>query len=79
MCFADTPTWAWALSAGFSGAPGSEDLWQTWLHDLQRLGRVTMLSAPDRPSGLHEVRSFERVPKSALWHVGTRARGRTSR
>lgn len=77
VCFADTPSWAWALSAGAYGGPGSEwDLWQTWLHDLTE---PRAIRCTERPSGIYEVRTKNRVPKSLLWHVGTRTRGRTSR
>ena len=77
VCFADTPSWAWCLSAGCVGAPGSEwDLWQTWFYELD--GRKVIRDAT-RPSGIYEVRTTVRVPKSALWHVGTRTRGRTAR
>ena len=59
------------------GEPGSEwDLWQTWLYTL---GEARVMSDPERPSGIYEVRTALRVPKSDLWHVGSRTRGRTYR
>lgn len=70
ICFADSPSWAWALSAGQRSAPaGSWDLWQTY---LEKLTDPIVLASTDRPSGIHEVRVTERVYKRDLWLVGTR-------
>lgn len=69
VCFADTPSWAWALSGEQRGtAPGSSDLWMT---DLSRIEEPAILEAV-RPTGIHEVRTAHRVYKRDLWLVGTR-------
>jgi hypothetical protein len=73
VCFADTPSWAWALSAGMSWTPqGSWDLWQT---SIDRLDEPVVLGSTDRPTGLHEVRTTSRVYKRDLWYVGSRMKG----
>jgi len=71
VCFADTPSWAWALSAGIRDDIAQWDLWQT---SLDRLDSPTILGTPDRSSGIFEVRTPERVYKRNLWFAGTRAR-----
>lgn len=72
VCFADTPSWAWALSGEQPNAGSGEwDLWQTW---LDRLEEPIVLATPERPSGLYEVRTEHRVYKRNLWYVGTRTR-----
>jgi len=71
VCFADTPSWAWALSAGMPWAEvGDWDLWQVWSN---RLGPGTVIASDDRPSGVHEVRVTSRVYKRDLWYAGTRS------
>jgi hypothetical protein len=72
VCFADSPSWAWALSGGMSWTPAGEwDLWQT---DLGRLTDPVVLPGEDRMSGIYEVRTLHRVYKRDLWHVGTRVK-----
>ncbi len=72
VCFGDSPSWAWALSAEMHWAPAGEwDLWQT---TLDRLTDPVVLASEDRLSGIHEVRTEHRVFKRDLWHVGTRAK-----
>lgn len=71
ICFADSPSWAWALSAEVCGERGSEwDLWQT---ALDQLHDPVILPGPDRSSGIYEIRTQERVFKSDLWYVGSRS------
>lgn len=70
ICFADSPSWAWALSGGMTWTPSGEwDLWQT---DLSRLTDPVILPSEDRPSGIYEVRTEHRLYKRDLWLVGTR-------
>ena len=72
VCFADTPSWAWALSGGMSWTPSGEwDLWSVWMRDLTAL---TIQATPDRPSGLYEVRTEDRVFKKNIWYVGSRVK-----
>lgn len=72
VCFADSPSWAWALSGGMDWTPvGEWDLWQTW---LEALDDPVVLSTPDRPSGLYEVRTESRVYKRNLWWAGERTK-----
>lgn len=70
ICFGDSPSWAWALSGQQRGAPqGQWDLWETALDLLEE---PVVLPSTDRSSGIHEVRTVIRVPKSKLWHVASR-------
>lgn len=72
VCFADAPSWAWALSGGMSWTPAGEwDLWQT---DVSRLTDPVVLPSEDRMSGIHEVRTGTRVYKRDLWWVGSRVK-----
>lgn len=70
VCFADSPSWAWALSGEQPNAPSGEwDLWQTWLGALED---PTVMASEDRLSGIHEVRITHRLFKRDLWWVGSR-------
>lgn len=72
ICFADSPSWAWALSGGMRWTPvGSWDLWQT---DIGRLTEPTVLPGEGRLSGIYEVRTERRVYKRDLWFVGSRVK-----
>lgn len=70
ICFADTPSWAWALSGNMRWTPpGTWDLWQTYASSLTE---PVVLAAEDRASGLYEVRTEHRVYKRDLWYIGSR-------
>ena len=70
ICFADSPSWAWALSGELRWTPSGEwDLWQT---DIGRLTDPITLPGEDRLSGVYEVRTEHRVYKRDLWWVGSR-------
>lgn len=76
VCFADSPSWAWALSGGLRRQPIAPwerewDLWQTW---QEALVEPQVLATPDRPSGIYEVRTEHRVFKRDLWLVGSRTK-----
>lgn len=70
VCFADSPSWAWALSGDQRHSESGEwDLWMTWLNNLTD---PIIRCGADRPSGIYEVRTLHRVYKSKLWFVGSR-------
>lgn len=72
ICFADSPSWAWALSGEMSWTEAGEwDLWQTAL-DL--LTEPVILPGIDRSSGIYEVRTEHRVYKRDLWYVASRVK-----
>lgn len=72
VCFADSPSWAWALSGEQRHAPKGEwDLWQT---TVDRLTDPIVLASDTRMSGLYEVRTEHRVYKRDLWWVGSRVK-----
>jgi hypothetical protein len=70
VCFADSPSWAWALSGGMKWTPEGEwDLWQT---SLDRINTPVVMPGDFRESGIYEVRTEYRVYKRHLWYVATR-------
>jgi hypothetical protein len=70
VCYADSPSWAWALSGQMKWAPeGNWDLWMTYLDKIEE---PVVHATPNRPSGLYEVRSIHRLYKRDLWYVGSR-------
>jgi hypothetical protein len=73
VAFAESPSWAWALSAGMRpGEPGQWDLWQHRLDpDLVDDPSIEFLESYDSHP-FHEVRFHRRVRKRDLWHVGSR-------
>lgn len=74
LCFADSPSLAWALSAGMKKEPGEWDLWMCWstaAGKLKRLSNPVRGATYKRPT---EWRTKDRVFKRHLWHVGTRKR-----
>lgn len=73
VCFADSASWAWALSGNMEWTPGGEwDLWQT---SLDRLHEPVVMPSADRGTGIYEVRTTQRVFKRDIWHVATRTKG----
>ena len=69
-CFADSPSWAWALSGQVRWAPKGE--WDLWMTYLNKIKDPVIHATPDRPSGLYEVRGLHRLYKRDLWYVGSR-------
>lgn len=68
VCFAETPSWAWALSGGQGAEPGTEwDLWQCQINGLEVEEKPTY-----DEHRWHELRVYERVFKRRIWHVATR-------
>lgn len=72
ICFADSPSWAWALSGDTRwSAKGEWDLWMAW---LDKLIDPVVFATDERHSGLYEVRTEHRVYKRNLWYVGSRVK-----
>jgi hypothetical protein len=68
VCFAESPSWAWALSGDFHPEVSLWDLWQTSLRSL-----TDPILMPSYDSHRwHEVRTEHRVFKRDLWLVGQR-------
>lgn len=72
VCFADSPSWAWALSGAMNWPPKGE--WDLWMVYLDRLTDPIVHATPDRKSGLYEVRTEHRVFKRDIWYVGHRTK-----
>lgn len=78
VCFAVTPSWAWALTLKGRGYGGLWDLWETrldWLKDPIILPDED----PDHNLKVYEVRTEHRVYKRHLWLVGSRDNSGVSR
>jgi hypothetical protein len=72
VCLADSPSWAWALSGSNRWTVGGEwDLWMTW---MAKVTQPSIQPAPDRPTGIYEVRTEHRIFKRDLWYVGSRVK-----
>ena len=71
-CFADSPSWAWALSGEMKWAP--KGVWDLWMTYLDKIEEPIVHSTPDRPSGMYEVRTIHRLYKRDLWFVGSRTK-----
>lgn len=70
ICFADSPSWAWALSGDQKHSESG--FWDLWMVRLSDISEPIAQATPDRPSGLYEVRTEHRVYKSKIWYVGSR-------
>jgi hypothetical protein len=72
ICFGLTPSAAWSLSAEIYGRriPKRQewDLWMVW-SNVEKY--TTTTGSPGRWQ-MTEYRIFDRIPKSKIWHVGTR-------
>lgn len=70
ICFADSPSWAWALSGDMRWTP--DGIWDLWQTSLDRITDPVVMACDTRPSGLYEVRTEHRVYKRDIWYVGSR-------
>lgn len=72
LCFGTTRSMAWCASATHSGKLGSWDLWCCWSDQVGDWVTVNSGREPRVQWWLTEYRTFRRIPKRNLWHVGTR-------
>lgn len=71
VCLGLSPSHAWSLSGALMASRGSRwDLWQVVLEDTDEV-----IAMPFQGHRLEEVRVLNRIPKSQVWHVGTRVVG----
>lgn len=74
VCFAETPSWAWALSGmrheRKPRQPGVWDLWQVNVNGYR--GEPVPPFSSEEGHRWHEVRVHERIYKRHLWHVASR-------
>lgn len=71
VCLGTSPSHAWSLSGGIWGERGSVwDLWQVLIGDDDEVHPLSFYG-----NRLDEIRVLNRIPKSRLWHVGTRTVG----
>lgn len=72
ICFSDSPSMAWILSANMADTPGEWDLWMMWSNVPSKLTRRNDLkNGRGRPT---EWRVSESIPKRAIWYVGQRSK-----
>lgn len=69
VCLSPTPSMAWSLSGHFVKVIPEWDLWQVRLDDTDEV-----IIRPQWGAEIEEVQVRNRIPKSRLWHVGTRTR-----
>jgi hypothetical protein len=68
ICFAASPSMAWALSAGMSNKEQQWDLWMMWSNSVKGYEKLFQ----DGTKNPTEYRIYERVFKRDIWYVGTR-------
>lgn len=71
VCLGTSPALAWALSGVWTAQPG--DVWDLWEVNLDDDDEVHVY--PVRGRQLAEVRVLTPLPRSRVWHVGSRVRG----
>ena len=72
ICFCRFPNVAWALSATHSERSGAWDLWCVWSDEIGPYKTLNTSRNPMQAWHRTEYRGFRRIPKSKIWHVGTR-------
>jgi hypothetical protein len=71
VCLGTTPSHAWALCGALWGQAG--ETWDLWQVTLAQDDQVHVL--PIHGYRIGELRVLNRIPKSRIWHVGTRVVG----
>jgi hypothetical protein len=72
ICFAPTPSLAWALSATHNRHIKKWDLWCCWNDSVSGYEKLFQGDKNWPKTWPTEYRVYERIPKSRLWYVGTR-------
>lgn len=72
VCFCRFPGAAWRLSATHSDQPGAWDLWCVWSDAAGKYSTLNTSRNPKVAWWRTEYRCFHRIPKSKVWHVGTK-------
>lgn len=72
ICFSDSPSHAWGLSAALSDVRQMWDLWMVWSTELKNLTRKAWSATSRRPPA--EWRTTSGVRGSRIWYVGSRLR-----
>lgn len=68
LCFSQSPSQAWVLSAGALGERGQE--WDCWQVSLDVTDEVEV--RPFYGNRIEELRVRNHIPKSRIWLIGTR-------
>lgn len=71
VCLSPTPSLAWSLSGGLSWMAHHPE-WDLWQVRLDADDAVFI--RPQWGTVIEEVQVRNRIPKSRIWHVGTRTR-----
>lgn len=73
VCLGTSPSHAWALCGALWGRTG--ETWDLWQVSLDTSDRIRILENDDDGFRLGEIRVLNDIPKSRVWHVGTRTVG----
>lgn len=73
VCFADSPSLAWALSGATERGKETEEDWDLWMMHSDVPSGMEALCFDDDPEQVKEYRVYERVYERDLWWVGSRA------
>ena len=74
VCFADSPSLAWALS-GDTERGQQIERWDLWVMWSSVVTEIEALPFDDDPEQIKEYRVYERIYKRHLWYVGSRGEG----
>jgi len=72
VCFSDSPSLAWALSAEFARKKHFWDLWMVWSNQVEPYEMISNIVTEVGTCKPTEYRIYKRVPKSKIWFVGSR-------
>ena len=72
VCFCRFPNTAWALSATHTREAGDWDLWCMWSDVAAPYETCSGARNPKVSWWMTEYRCPHRIPKSKIWHVGTK-------
>jgi hypothetical protein len=73
ICLGTSPSHAWSQCGAIWGEKG--EVWDLWQVLLKNSDQTQFMSNPHDGSRLGEIRVINRIPKSRLWHVGSRTVG----
>lgn len=71
VCLGTTPSHAWSLCGAIWG--DRDETWDLWQVSLVAGDEIRVMPCDDAELG--EFRVLHRIPKSRVWHVGTRVIG----
>lgn len=73
VCLGTTPSHAWSLCGAIWGH--KDEVWDLWQVTLDTDDKTRIMENPYSGYRLGEIRVLNHIPKSRIWHVGTRTVG----